>query len=127
LAGRFGDPVRAFTLPMVVMITWGDDPAHAALARQRGESYARMMRYRIGETFTSYGGPMTRALLVSVARERFVRREVEYAYAWWLVPHSAVSQRDLELARTALRQDWIREAADAGSFLRDGDQGPGVP
>ena len=54
---------------------------------------------------------MAASPLYDIASARFTRRDVTYSRAWWLVPHSAVSPRDLAQAQAALRQAWIREAA----------------
>lgn len=111
---RLAPPFRP---PLVVLVAWGSDPVHAAVAERRGAAYAQSARYRVREAFTSYGEPMSEALLVDIATERFLRREVDYSRAWWLVPHSAVSLRRLEMARAARQQAWIEEAAAGGAFL----------
>ncbi|WP_436786553.1 hypothetical protein [Yinghuangia sp. YIM S10712] len=115
---------RPFKPPLVVLLAWGTDTTHAAFAMQRGTVYARTLRYRVRETFTSYCEHMRDAMLFDIATRRFVRREIDYSRAWWLVPHSAVSLRDLDMARTAQQQADIEQAAAEGLFMRDADHGP---
>lgn len=120
LLGQLARPTRPFVPPPVVLVAWGADATHAVFAMRRGVVYARMLNYRVRETFTSYCERMRDALLFEIAVRRFVRREIDYSRAWWLVPHSAVSLRDLAVARTERQQTRIKEAADEGQFMRDG-------
>lgn len=102
--------------PPVVLVAWGVDTAHAALALTRGHAYAEDFDFRVQESFAGYGGKMSQAPLIPIALRHFERREVTYGLGWWLVRHSAISLHDRENARVALRQAWTKNAAEAGEF-----------
>ncbi|WP_436786232.1 hypothetical protein [Yinghuangia sp. YIM S10712] len=111
-----GPPVERLLAPLMVLVAWGSDPAHASVAARGGAVYVSDRGFRLRESLTSYGGPMRAAPLVRVALTTFFRRDVTYDRAWWLVPHSAISPQTMARARTDLQQQWNDEAARAGEF-----------
>ncbi|UGQ14741.1 hypothetical protein LO772_14890 [Yinghuangia sp. ASG 101] len=118
---------RPFTTPLLVLIAWGSDPAHATVAARFGAIYAAERGFKLRDSLTSYGGPMRAAPLVGVAESTFFRRGVTYDRAWWLVSHSAISTLTMDRARDALRRQWNEEAARAGQFRKSGDDSGSRP
>lgn len=113
---EFRAPLGLRPRPQVVLVVWGVDAACAALALHQGRSYAQEFGFPVRESFAGYGGRMRESPLVGIALRHFERRYVTYGLGWWLVRHSAVSPRDRDNARTALRQAWTQDAAEAGEF-----------
>lgn len=118
---------RPFVTPLLVLVAWGSDSAHATVAARFGAVYAAERGFKLRESLTSYGGPMRGAPLVGVAEATFFRRGVTYDRAWWLVSHSAISPLTMEKARRALHQQWNEEAARAGEFKRPRDANTARP
>ncbi|WP_436788789.1 hypothetical protein [Yinghuangia sp. YIM S10712] len=92
-------PALEPALSVVVLVAWGYDSVQANLALENGFSYARTFNFTVRESLTSHGTPMSAAPLVDVALRHFLRRDVTYGQAWWLVRRSAFSPRDWENLR----------------------------
>jgi hypothetical protein len=123
---RLEQPIAPFEPPRVILVAWGGSTANAVAAMVRGGKHAQDWKYKIVATVVSVAGVMRRALLYDKAATGYLRREVEYGAAWYLLRHAAVTPADLDAARMAQRRtgdpvanDEDADAAYAAAFRRE--------
>lgn len=78
-----------------VLIVWAATEDEAQAAETAARDYARLFRYRVTAAVRTRGPRMREARLYPYAERHFVRRDIRYGSAWWLVPAKVISPRDL--------------------------------